>query len=230
VDGGPQRGAGQPGGAGLYQRVAARHPEHKAIAIGHALRKLLHLVFALWKSDRPFDANHSPWAGVEAEGSSAADNEVSIKEAASADKGQAAGHKPEVEPVEEVVTAACAATGAAAREVGAGTYLDFAHLKGQLPMAKVLDQLGISGRLRGGGAQRRCACPIHRGDGRGRTFSVNLEQNVFCCFEARCGKQGDVIDLWAAAKQMSLREAALDLVRTFNLEAAPRRATEKRDG
>src|SRR5262249_21627058 len=144
------------------------------------------------------------------------------------DKGQAAGHKPEVEPAQEVVTAACAATAAAAAEVGEGTYLDFEHLKGQLPMAKVLDQLGISARLRGGGAQRRCACPIHRGDGRGRTFSVNLNENVFCCFDARCGKKGDVIELWAAVKQMSLREAAVDLARTFGLQPAP--ATEKRHG
>jgi hypothetical protein len=29
-------------------------------------------------------------------------------------------------------------------------------------------------RLHGSGPQRRCACPIHRGDNRGRTFSVNL--------------------------------------------------------
>ena len=53
---------------------------------------------------------------------------------------------------------------------------------------------------------------------------------MFCCFDARCGKQGDVIDLWAALKQMSLREAALDLARTFGLEAAPAKATEKRHG
>ena len=45
---------------------------------------------------------------------------------------------------------------------------------------------------------------------------------------ATCGKQGDVSDLWASVKGMSLREAALDLVRTFNLEPAPR--TEKRQG
>src|SRR3954469_26075721 len=105
-----------------------------------------------------------------------------------------------------------------------------AHLKSQLSMTKVLDHLGLSERLRGSGAQRRCACPIHRGDGRGRTFSVNVQDNVFCCFDSRCGKQGDVIDLWAALKQMSLREAGLDLVRTFDLEPAPRQATEKRHG
>jgi transposase len=219
-----------PAVRGLYQRVVAKHPEHKAIAIGHAMRKLLHLVFALWKTDKPFDANHYPWAGSESGDPPGDDSEVSINEATRADKGQAAGHEPAVEPAQEVATAACEATVAAAQEVGEGTYLDFAHLKSQLPLAKVLDQLGISARLRGGGAQRRCACPIHRGDGRGRTFSVNLSENVFCCFDARCGKQGDVIDLWAAVRQMSLREAALDLARTFGLEAAPARATEKRNG
>ena len=55
-----------------------------------------------------------------------------------------------------------------------------------------------------------------------------LPDNVFHCFDATCGKQGDVSDLWASVKGMSLREAALDLVRTFNLEPAPR--TEKRQG
>jgi hypothetical protein len=52
---------------------------------------------------------------------------------------------------------------------------------------------------------------------------VNLKDNVFTCFDARCGKKGDVIDLWAALHQMDLRGAAIDLVRTFNLEPAPAR-------
>jgi DNA primase len=86
-------------------------------------------------------------------------------------------------------------------------------------MAQVVDHLGL--KLRGGGPQRRCACPIHRGDRRGRTFSVNLDQSVFQCFEATCAAKGDVIDLWAAVNGLSLREAALDLVRTFNLEPVP---------
>ena len=46
----------------LYRRVVAKHPERKAVAVGHAMRKLLHQVFALWKSDRPFDPTHHPWA------------------------------------------------------------------------------------------------------------------------------------------------------------------------
>ena len=72
--------------------------------------------------------------------------------------------------------------------------IDFAHLKRQLPLARVLDQLGITGTLRGGGEQRRGPCPIHRGDGRGKTFSVHLGDNVFQCFDAKCARKGDVID------------------------------------
>jgi len=98
-----------------------------------------------------------------------------------------------------------------------------------LPIARVLDQLGLTPRLKGKGPQQRCACPIHRGDARGRTFSVNLADNVFQCFAAACGQKGDVIDLWASVKGMSLRDAALDLVATFGLEPAPT-GTEKRNG
>jgi transposase len=213
----------------LYLRVAAKHPEHKASAIGHALRKLLHLAFALWKTNRPFDPDYQ---GRTKESGSGSDSQVSTEEPAQggADKGQAAGHTPETEPAEEVVTAACAATVASGQRTGEGIFVDFGHLKSQLPMAKVVDHLGLSFRLRGSTAQRRCACPIHRGDGRGRTFSVNLDENVFCCFDSRCGKQGDVIERWSALKGMSLHEAAEDLITTFNLEPARAKGTEKRDG
>ena len=39
-------------------------PQHKAVAVGHAMRKLLHLVFAVWKSGRPFDPDHYPLGGA----------------------------------------------------------------------------------------------------------------------------------------------------------------------
>jgi transposase len=212
----------------LYLRVVAKHPDHKAIAIGHAMRKLLHLAFALWKTNRPFD----PAYPARAKGAGGGDSQASREESVSAGGGkdQAAGHTPEAAPAQEVVTAACASTVASGPGAGEGAFIDFVHLKSQLPLTRVLEHLDLSERLRGKGAQRRCACPIHRGDGRGRTFSVNLSESVFCCFDSRCGKQGDVIDLWAALRQVSLREAALDLVRTFDLEPAPAKATEKRHG
>ena len=97
-------------------------------------------------------------------------------------------------------------------------------------MSRVLDHLGLTPRLKGAGPQRRCACPIHRGDGRGRTFSANLESNVYQCFDARCLSQGDVIDLWSALTQRDVRSAALDLVAVFGLEPSPPSGTEKRNG
>jgi DNA primase len=145
-------------------------------------------------------------------------------------EGQAAGHKPDLVPAQPVVTAACTDTVGAAAAVGEGCYLDFAHLKRQLPLARVLDQLGLTPRLRGSGPQRRCACPLHRGDARGRTFSVNLDAGLWHCFAQECGRRGDVIDLWAAMQGLSLRAAALELVQTFGLEPAPRSGTEKRHG
>jgi CHC2 zinc finger len=215
----------------LYARVVVKHPQEKAIAVGHAMRKLLHLVFAIWKSGRPFQSDWYAWqtpAHVEqrhdgrARAGAARDNGLSKED-------QAAGHKPDAEPAQPVVTAACTASVAETAARGESLFIDFAHLKQQLSLARVLDQLGLSARLRGQGAQKRCACPLHRGDARGRTFSVNLDTNVFQCFDKQCGPKGDVIDLWAAVHGITLRQAALDLVQTFGLEPAPRSGTEKRN-
>ena len=207
----------------LYARVRAKHSDKPSIAIGHVMRKLLHLTFAIWKSGKPFDPQHYPWEGPK----------ESTNANGSREEAQAAGHTPDA-PARPVVTAACPATvaetPAAVDESPAGVWLDFEHLKRQLPMARVLDHLGLTARLKGSGPQRRCACPIHRGDGRGRTFSVNLEANVYQCFDARCASQGDVIDLWAALHQLDLRTAALDLVNVFALEPSPPTGTEKRNG
>ncbi len=50
---------------------------------------------------------------------------------------------------------------------------------------------------------------------------MNFDDNVFQCFSPRCQKKGDVIDLWATLHHQDLRQAALDLVRTFALEPSP---------
>jgi transposase len=214
----------------LYCRVVARHPDHKAIAIGHAMRKLLHLVYALWKSDKPFNAKHYPWGGPAEEASAQPTASEKSSEQAEVGKEQTTGHKPTIEPARKVVTVACAATVASESPSDEKTFIDFAHVKRQLSLSRVLDHLGLSSRLRGSGPQRRCACPIHRADGRGRTFSVNLDENVFHCFDTKCGKEGDVIDLWSLLHQMNLRAAAEDLLQTFGLEPAPGSGTEKRHG
>ncbi len=196
----------------LDARVVKKQPQRKAIAVGHAMRKLLHLLFAIGKSGRPFERDHYPWetpAHVEA---------PAVRDTGLSQQDQAAGLTQTAEPARPEVTAACADSVAPGEAADEPTAVDFTHLKRQLPLERVRDHLGRTGRLRGAGPQKRCACPIHRGDARGRTFSVNLQENIFQCFEARCGQKGDVIDLWRALRGLSLREAALDLVRTFGLE------------
>jgi len=216
-----------PAARALYARVVAKHPDKKAIAVGHVMRKLLHLVFAVWKTKKPFDPEHYPWhtpAHVEGREQRGEGREESRVTSVPRNEGnQAAGLKNPAPPVRKEVTAAGSITSTPSiphtLPVDEHTAVDFAHLTRQLTMAQVADHLGL--RLRGSGPQRRGPCPIHRGDGRGRTFSVHLEQNVFHCFDAACAKKGDVIDLWASVRGMSLRAAALDLVRTFNLEPTP---------
>ena len=217
----------------LYVRVVAKHPNRKAIAIGHAMRKLLHLVFALWKSNQPFDPRHFAWEKPRAD--TVTKRAASAEDTAGKDEDrpaqdQTAGHKPTIASAQPVVTAAGALTVPGEPRIDEHTAVDFAHVKCQLTMSQILDHLGLSSRLRGTGAQWRCACPLHRGDNRSRTFSVNLSENVFQCFDKACGQKGDAIDLWAALHGMTLRAAALDLARTFHLEPVPPRGTGKRNG
>ncbi len=203
----------------LYARVVAKHPDQKAIAIGHGMRKLLHLVFAIWKTKKPFDKTHYPWdtpAHV-----AALDARDEQEAAATPEQEQAAGLTLTAEPAQKEVTAACESSLPHDAEPGQNAFVDFAHVKAQLPIARVLEHLNLTRKLQGAGAQKRSACPIHCPHSHGRTFSVNLDDNVFQCFSPRCQKKGDVIDLWAALHHQDLRQAVLDLVRTFALEPAP---------
>src|SRR5437660_4164983 len=44
----------------LYRRLRAKGTRGD-VALGHCMRKLLHLVFAVWKTNRPFSKDHFPW-------------------------------------------------------------------------------------------------------------------------------------------------------------------------
>src|SRR5262249_27313885 len=161
-----------------------------------------------WKTDKPFDPEHYPWAtpapaeGREERGQRReAGNGDTASDIPMSQKEPAAGLRPDM-PAGKEVTAAGPSTSTPTQPDTGGCYIDFGHLKTQLSIARVIDQLGL--RLRGAGPQRRGPCPIHRGDGRGRTFSAHLGDNVFHCFDAGCGAKGDVIDLWARVKGLSL--------------------------
>ena len=99
------------------------------------MRKLLHLVFAVWKSDKPFDPKHYPWEGLEDEsGAQPTPAGEKPSERPRWQKEQAAGHKS-AEPAQEVVTAACAPTVAPRGPLSEGTFIDFGHLKQQLSLS-----------------------------------------------------------------------------------------------
>ena len=236
----------------LYQRLRARHPDHPSIAIGHVMRKLLHLALAVWKTGKPFDPDHYPWdraahlPGSQAPASPA--SEPTSPPAAVPTNTPAAGHNNPVMPERSVFAAACVpfsvtqtaadrnapapAGDNAMSQSGIAPWIDFEHIKAQLPLLRVLEHLQLLDGLRGQGARRKGPCPIHApnaGEGQRRlTFSVHLDKNVFQCFQPSCAKKGDVLDLWATLHGLTLRQAAVALVQMFNLEPAPR--TEKRHG
>lgn len=87
------------------------------------------------------------------------------------------------------------------------TWVDFAALKQNVPLAPLLRQYQVRLR-RSGRDQYRGCCPIHRGESHD-AFQVNLSKNVFHCFA--CGAHGTVLDFVAAMDRCSLREAALKL-------------------
>ena len=199
-----------------YRRLRARGTRGD-VAIGHAMGKLLHLVFAVWKTDRPFDAGRCASKSVAQEATTAT--------AASTADENAVGHKRD-EPAGKVVTTASStvepipsAVNPAAPAIRvARPRVDYAFLREQINMERVLAHLGLLSRLRGAGQQRRGPCPLHSHAGAAeRTFSVNLSKDIFRCFHAECGARGNVLDLWGAVHRLSLYDAALHLAETFGL-------------
>jgi transposase len=201
----------------LYRRLKAKG-KRGDVAIGHCMRKLLHLVFAVWKTNRPFDEQHFPWetgSDTNVVGTAAvADADLSANE-------KAVGHKRDV-PAQQVVTTASATVVAVPPAVNPMTAarprVDFGFLRQQVSLQQVLEHLGLFQHLRGRGQQRRGLCPVHgQPNDRARTFSVHLGKNVFQCFQAECAVHGNVLDLWAAVHRLPLYEAALHLAETFHL-------------
>jgi transposase len=208
----------------LYARLKARG-KRGDVALGHCMRKLLHLVFAVWKTNRPFDPQHFPWEQWPHTPGSATSPASADAGGRSSHNQEAVGHKRDVPPTEVVTTAASTVAPtpapvnpAAAAKPTPRPKLDYAFLRQQVSMGQVLEHLGLLGNLRGRGQQRRGPCPIHsQPNDPQRTFSAHLGKNVFQCFQADCAAHGNVLDLWAAVHHLPLYEAALHLAKTFHL-------------
>jgi hypothetical protein len=201
----------------LYRRLRAKG-KRGDVALGHCMRKLLHLVFAVWKTDRPFDPEHFPWEGPpEGPAAAPAAPPAGVQEAVG--PTQALPAQPEVTTAPTSVGAADAAVNPpAGPQAAPRPRVDFAYLRAQVTLEQVLRHLGAFAGLRGRGPQVRGCCPIHdRAGTQARTFSGHLGRGVFQCFQAECGAHGNVLDLWAAVQGLPLYEAALHLAETFGL-------------
>jgi DNA primase len=87
--------------------------------------------------------------------------------------------------------------------------VDFGQLRDEITMNQVLDLLAFvpTGRS---GSQWYGSCPLHKSSTkRSRCFSVNLTLGRYFCH--RCQSHGNHLDLWAAATNLPLHRAAIDL-------------------
>ena len=224
-----------------YHRLKSRG-KRGDVAMGHCMRKLLHLVFAVWKTDRPFNGEHFPWGNpdtVMPATHPAATAEAAAVIPSAGENTTAVGHKRDL-PARKVVTTATSTVKPAAAPVKPAAppnaakrpAVDFALLRAHVSISQVLDHLGLMRRMRGRGLQRRGPCPLHsQPTDTSPTFSVHLGKKVFRCFHADCKAHGNVLDLWAAIHKLPLYEAALHLAATFgvpwNREEEPVKGTRR---
>ena len=204
----------------LYRRQR-QAGKRGAVALGHCVRKLLHLVYAVWKTDRPFDPQHHAW------------------EAAPAPQSPAVAESPKAERAAETeVTPATTLTVPPASPTSKllpspirprqrrGKSIDYRYLREQLSIAQVLELLHYPHSLQGTGDQVRGPCPLHAEERRRSTFSVNLKRGVFRCFASECGAHGNALDLYVKATGLSLHDAALELADKLHLQLQRNREEE----
>jgi DNA primase len=87
--------------------------------------------------------------------------------------------------------------------------VDFNAVRAGITMEQVLTLLGFQ-PVRRCGAQWYGVCPLHgSASGRSRSFSVNVAIGRYYCH--RCRSHGNHLDLWAAATDLPLYQAAIDL-------------------
>jgi hypothetical protein len=95
--------------------------------------------------------------------------------------------------------------------------VDFERIRAVVTMEQVLNLLGFEPSSRSG-SQWYGRCPLNdcrAGRGR-RSFSVNVASGRYCCH--RCRSHGNPLELWAAATQQSVYQAAIDLCRRLGCE------------
>jgi transposase len=153
----------------LFARQKARG-KRGDVSLGHCMRKLLHQVFAVWTTGRPFDADYESHRHAARDANAPSDTPSQNQPQ---ETQKAAGHT-EVGPQRPVVTAANSKVESAPVEVNARPVkIDYTALRRQATMKQVLEQLGCLPRLTGSGTQRRGPCPT--------TPSPTIASGLFQC-------------------------------------------------
>lgn len=102
------------------------------------------------------------------------------------------------------------------RERGGGL-IDFAELRRIVTIRQVLDLLHWEPVARHG-SQLRGPCPVHQSTNpQSRSFSVNVEKQVFRCFQPKCEAQGNQLDLYALATGLPILAAAHQLCQRLGI-------------
>lgn len=97
--------------------------------------------------------------------------------------------------------------------------IDYARIRELVSMEQVLELLNWQHGAKYG-PQLRGPCPVHRSENPlSRSFSVHVERQVYRCFAACCSSKGNQLDLFAAATNQPLYDAAWDLC--HRLKIAP---------
>lgn len=218
----------------LYQRLRARGMRGD-VALGHCMRKLLHQVFAVWSTNRPFDPEYvrsrPPQEAAASETTSDTSNDTPVACHNSVSQTETtAGHNREPFPDRTVVTAVAShlepvndshRTEAHVNHPSNVTLttdlntIDFQFVREQISFERVLTHLGIRNEFRGQ-SQLRGPCPLCQSDSR-RTLSVNLTKNTYRCFNTNCSK-GNVLDFWTALQKQPILTAARNLASAFCLQ------------
>jgi len=87
--------------------------------------------------------------------------------------------------------------------------VDFNVVRAEITMQQVLDEIGFRVTHKSGD-QLRGPCPVHGSTSKhSRAFSVNVSEGRYYCH--KCSSHGNQLELYAAVKDLSIYQAAIDL-------------------
>jgi hypothetical protein len=94
--------------------------------------------------------------------------------------------------------------------------INFDVVRAEIRMQRVLEAIGFEPTSQRG-SQWRGRCPVHGAQSaRSLTFSVNVETGRYRCH--KCRSEGNQLELWAAAHNLKLYDAVIDLCRALGRE------------